>query len=312
LKRDLRNVAASRRERLANRAKARREAFDLVVRHFFFERLLYRLSISPVEDRFVLKGAMLFQLWADQPYRATADLDLLRKGVRDDAALARDLNAILTQAVDPDDGVQFDPGSLILEPIRVEDEYAGIRARFVARLGSIRDRLQVDVGTGDVVWPAPKRVIYPVLLDDASPRVLAYTRESVIAEKLEAMMTLGIRNSRIKDFFDIRYLASHFDFDGPALSEAVERTFKRRKTLIPVDTPIALTAEFWNEPGRAMHLKAFARRARLDQQSSNATDILPLLADFLVPLLRAVGKETPLLELWKAGGPWRSSRVEVT
>lgn len=181
MKRDLRNVAASKRAHLAARARNRREAFDLVVRHFFFERFLYRLSMSPVADRFVLKGAMLFQLWADQPNRATADLDLLRKGPRDEAALARDLRTILSQVVDPDDGVELDAASLTLEPIRADDEYAGLRARFVANLGSIRDRLQVDVGTGDAVWPAPKRVRYPVLLDDASPRVLAYTRETRFA-----------------------------------------------------------------------------------------------------------------------------------
>jgi Nucleotidyl transferase AbiEii toxin, Type IV TA system len=149
----VRNVAASKRDRLADRAKSRREAFDLVIRHFFFERFLYRLSISPVADRFVLKGAMLFQLWAGQPYRATADLDLLRKGERDETALAADVRVILSQAVDPDDGVVFDASSVTVGPIRAEDEYAGIRARFVARLGSIRDRLQVDVGTGDAVWP---------------------------------------------------------------------------------------------------------------------------------------------------------------
>lgn len=307
MKRDLRNVAASKRDRLATRAKNRREAFDLVVRHFFFERFLYRLSMSPVADRFVLKGAMLFQLWADQPYRATADLDLLRKGARDEAALAADFRAILSQVVDPDDGVVFDVVSLTLESIRAEDEYAGLRVRFVAGLGSIRDRLQVDVGTGDAVWPAPQRVRYPVLLDDPSPRVLAYTRETVIAEKLEAMVTLGIRNSRIKDFFDVHYLASHFEFDGTALSEAVRRTFKRRTTPFPAETPIALTEEFWNETGRTAHLAAFARRARLDLQSPKPDDILPLLVDFLSPLLGAVGKGTSLTDVWKPGGPWRQS-----
>lgn len=308
MKRDLRNVAASKRERLANRARDRREAFDLVVRRFLFERFLYRLSISAVADRFILKGAMLFQLWADQPYRATADLDLLRKGERDEVAVADDLRAILSQAVEPDDGVVFDTASLTFEAIRAEDEYTGIRARFVARLGSLRDRLRVDVGTGDAVWPAPKRVVYPVLLDDASPRVLAYSRETVIAEKLEAMVTLGIRNSRIKDFFDVYYLASHFDFDGTALSEAVRRTFKRRKTPFPADIPVALTEDFWNETGRAAHLAAFARRARLDLQGRRPADILPLLVDFLVPLIDAVRSGRMLDATWKAGGPWPGRR----
>jgi hypothetical protein len=304
LKREVRNVAASKRERLAHRAKSRGDAFDLIVRRFFFERFLYRLSISPVSGRFVLKGAMLLQLWADQPYRATVDLDLLRKGVGDAAALVDDLRIILTQPVDPDDGVAFDIDSLAVEPIRAEEEYAGMRVRFVARLGAIRDRLQVDVGTGDAVWPAPTRIVYPVLLEDPSPFVLAYSRETVIAEKVEAMVTLGIRNSRIKDFFDVHYLASHFDFDGPVLGEAVRRTFERRDTPLPIDPPIALTAEFWNDSSREAQLKAFARRARLGIDSVRPADILPLLVDFLVPLLGSLANGKAFDVHWKAGGPW--------
>lgn len=304
MKREVRNVAASKRERLANRAKSRGDAFDLVVRRFFFERFLYRLSISGVSDRFVLKGAMLLQLWADQPYRATVDLDLLRKGAGDAAALVDDLRVILTQPIDPDDGVVFDADSLAVEPIRAEEEYAGMRVRFLARLGAIRDRLQVDVGTGDAVWPVPKRIVYPVLLDDPSPHVLAYARETVIAEKVEAMVTLGIRNSRIKDFFDIHYLASNFDFDGAALAEAVRRTFKRRDTPFPVGHPIALTAEFWNDASRETQLKAFARRARLGIDTVRPADILPLLVEFLVPLLESLANGKTLNDRWKAGGPW--------
>ena len=304
MKRGVRNVAASKRERLANRARSGGDTFDLVVRRFFFERFLYRLSISPVADRFVLKGAMLFQLWAPQPYRATADLDLLRKGPGDDAALLNDMRAILNQAVDPDDGVAFEADSIALEPIRAEDEYAGLRVRFVVRLGSIRDRLQVDVGSGDAVWPTPQRIIYPVLLDDASPRVLAYSRETVIAEKVEAMVTLGIRNSRVKDFFDLHYLASHFDFDGATVSESMRRTFKRRKTPFLPETPIALTAEFWADASRAAQLRAFARRARFGMDSVKPADILPLLIDFLGPLLESLYENRAFTATWKAGGAW--------
>jgi hypothetical protein len=305
VKRVVRDVRASKRERLANHAKRHGDAFDLVIRRFFFERFLYRLSISPMRERFVLKGAMLFQVWADQPYRATADLDLLRRGEGGD--LAQEVRGILAQPIEPDDGISFDAASLSLEPIRAEDEYAGTRARFVARLGSIRDRLQVDVGTNDAVWPAPKRISYPVLLDDAVPRVLAYSRESVVAEKAEAMVTLGIRNSRIKDFFDIHYLASHFDFDGPTLHESIRRTFKRRKTALPTDPPVALSVEFWNDPARAAHLRAFSRRARLGMDSVKPADILPLLSDFLVPLLDTLAHDIAFDGTWNAGGPWQAS-----
>lgn len=238
MKRDIRNVAASKRERLANRARARGDAFDLVTRRFFFERFLYRLGISPVANRFVLKGAMLFQLLADQPYRATVDLDLLRRRGAGTEDLPAEVRSILAQTVEPDDGVRFDPSSLTSEPIRAQDEYAGTRLHFAARLGVIVDRLQVDVGSADSVWPPPQTMTYPPLLDDPAPHVLAYRRETVIAEKSEAMLTLGIRNSRMKDFFDIHYLATHFDFDGDTLCEALRRTLSRRQTLVPNEPPM--------------------------------------------------------------------------
>ena len=304
MKAGVRDVAASRRERLAQRAKSRGDVFDLVLRQFFFERFLYRLSISPASDRFVLKGAMLFQLWADQPYRSTVDLDLLRKGARDPHALADDLQRVCSQPVDPDDGVRFDADSLAVEPIRAEEVYAGVRARFIARLGAARHRLQVDVGTGDAVWPAPKRVVYPVLLNDPAPHVLAYARETVIAEKVEAMVTLGITNSRIKDFFDIHYLAAHFDFDGPSLREAVRRTFRRRETPFPGGVPVALTEGFWSDDRRTAQLRAFARRARLAMDNVRPSDILPLLVSFLVPLLDSLTNASAFDGVWNAGGPW--------
>lgn len=247
---------------------------------------------------------MLFQLWADQPYRATADLDLLRRGAANGSAIRDDVRTVLEQVVEPDDGVRFDAASVTVEPIRLEDEYGGMRARFVARLGSIRDRLQVDVGSGDAVWPAPKRVLYPVLLDDSSPRVLAYARETVIAEKLEAMVTLGIRNSRIKDFFDLHYLASHFDFDGHVICEAIQRTFARRNTPVPAE-PIALTDEFWSDASRDAQVRAFARRARLEIDTAKPADIVTLLADFLLPVTRALAKGEPFDLRWSRSGPWQ-------
>ena len=302
--RPVRNIAASKRERLANRARSHGETFDLVMRRYFFERLLYRLSVSPVSQRFVLKGAMLFQLWADRPYRSTVDLDLLRKGTRDDDALTADLRIILDQGVDRDDGVRFDRESLIVEPIRTEDEYAGVRVRVIGRLGSIMHRLQVDVGTADSVWPAPARVTFPTLLDDPAPHVLAYPRETAIAEKVEAMVALGIRNSRMKDFFDVHYLAAHFDFDGATLAEAIRRTFAKRKTPIPSGTPIGLTAEFWNDSARTTQLGAFGKRSRLPASEVDPARIVPLLVQFVIPVFMSLKNEGTFPGLWKPGGPW--------
>jgi hypothetical protein len=159
--------------------------------------------------------------------------------------------------------VEFDGDRIGLEAIRAEDEYAGTRAALPARCGQARLVLQIDMGLADAVWPAPQVCAYPTRLDFPAPELLAYPREAVVAEKLEAMVVLGDRNSRIKDFFDLQYLASRFEFDRATLAEAVRRTFERRRTPIPEQPPIALTREYWENPSRPAQVRAFARRARI-------------------------------------------------
>lgn len=172
---------------------------------------------------------MLLRLWSNQPYRTTRDLDLLRKGDGSFDAIRSDIRGICAVPVEPD-AVVFDSDAVRLEAIRAEDEYGGTRATLLARCGRARLTLQIDMGFGDSVWPAPQPCVYPTLLEFPPPRVLAYPREAVAAEKLEAMVVLGDRNSRIKDFFDLHYLASRFEFDRATLAEAVRRTFVRRRT----------------------------------------------------------------------------------
>jgi Nucleotidyl transferase AbiEii toxin, Type IV TA system len=298
------NVADSVRARLTTEARNSGDDFQLVIRRYFFERFLARLSTSKARDRFVLKGAMLLQLWADHPYRATTDLDLMHRGPSDREALRQDLVSVLDTTIE-DDGVAFDAESLELEEIRAADEYAGTRCHFEARLGTIRDRLQIDVGVSDAVWPKPEKMKYPTLLGSEPPIILTYSPESVIAEKLEAMIVLGMTNSRIKDFVDVHYLASAFPFDAATQVEAIRRTFARRKTAVPESEPVALTDEFWTHAGRAMQVRAFARRARLDISLEDAERMLPLLRSFLLPLLDAVRRGTNFDATWLPGGPWR-------
>ena len=224
------NVAASVMARLLSRSKARGDDYQLLVTAYAFERLLYRLGQSLVRDRFVLKGAMLLRLWSDQPYRATRDLDLLRRGDGSSDAIRADLEAIIATPV-PDDGIDFDATRLVLEPMRADDEYVGTRAILPARCGKARLSLQMDLGVGDAVWPEPIVRRYPALLDAPAPEVFAYARETVVAEKLEALVVLGNRNSRIKDFFDLHMLATTFTFDRRELGESVRRTFERRRRL---------------------------------------------------------------------------------
>ncbi len=301
---DKRNLAASVAARLLNRAKQTGDDYQTLLTGYCLERFLYRLGRSELRDRFVLKGAMLLRLWSDQPYRATRDLDLLRMGDGSFDAILADLQAICSVPVEAD-GIDFDAGAIRIEAIRAEDEYAGTRAVLPARCGSARLPLQIDMGLGDSVWPAPQLCAYPALLDFPAPEVFAYPREAVVAEKLEALVVLGDRNSRIKDFFDLHHLASTFGFDRATLTEAVRRTFERRRTPIPAEAPIGLTLAYWENPTRPAQVRAFARRAGLVLPEDPGHVFSRLLGSFLLPVFEDLRRGVRGEGAWTPGGPWR-------
>lgn len=298
------SLAASVLARLLNRAKATGVDFQMLLTSYCLERFLFRLGASVCRDRFVLKGAMLLRLWSDQPYRATRDLDLLRRGDGAFDAIRDDLRAILDTPVPPD-AVSFDASKIGIESIRAADEYAGTRATLPAECGTARLSLQIDMGLGDAVWPTPQACTYPPLLEFPAPELLAYPKEAVIAEKLEALVVLGDRNSRIKDFFDLHYLASHCEFERAILTEAVRRTFERRQTPIPAEDPLGLTAAYWENPSRPAQVRAFARRAGLDVPATPAQEFSRLLRDFLAPVLGDLRSGTVPAATWRPGGPWQ-------
>jgi predicted nucleotidyltransferase component of viral defense system len=298
------DLAASVAARLLNRAKATGQDHQILLTSYCLERFLYRLGLSDRRDRFVLKGAMLLRLWSERPYRATLDLDFLRRGDGAVDAVREDLRAIVATRVPPD-AVAFDGDSIRTEAIRPEDEYAGTRATLPARCGKARLMLQIDMGLGDSVWPAPQACTYPALLDFPAPEVLAYPREAVVAEKLEAMVVLGDRNSRIKDFFDLHHLAGRFEFDRATLAEAVRRTFERRRTPVPEQQPIALTREYWENPSRPAQVRAFARRARIAVPEAFADECARTLDRFLSPVLEDLRHGVRKTGMWQPGGPWR-------
>ena len=297
------NVGASVMARLLTRAKARGDDYQLLVRAYAFERLLYRIGQSPLRHRFVLKGAMLLRLWSDHPYRATRDLDLLRRGEASFDTIREDFEVILAAPV-PADGITFDAAALVLEPIGGDGEYLGTRLVLPARCDRARLSLQVDFGVGDAVWPEPRVRRYPALLDAPAPEVFAYERETVVAEKLEALVVLGDRNSRIKDFFDLHMLATTFAFARRELGESVRRTFARRQTPIPEVAPIGLTPAYWENPSRPTQVRAFARRAGLAATAETGREFNAVLSAFLLPVLYDLATDGPRAGTWSPGGPW--------
>jgi hypothetical protein len=253
----VRDIGASVRARLLNRARERGQVLDLLLTRYALERLLYRLSISKYRDRFVLKGALLLTTWFDDPHRPTRDLDLLGFGEASSEALIATWKEIFGIALD--DGITFDGDSLRADPIREELEYGGVRLRTMARMAGARIPVTIDIGFGDAIEPGIEEVDLPVLLDLPAPRLRAYARETVIAEKFQAMVALGRANSRMKDFYDLWLLSQTHEFDNNRLAQAIAATFARRQTEIPLSPPDAFTPEFFRDTGKLQQWSAFVR-----------------------------------------------------
>lgn len=286
-----RNLAQSVRQRLLNLARERGEEFQLVLVRYGLERLLFRLTQSPHAGQFVLKGAMLFQLWTGQPHRSTRDLDLLGHGAPS-ADRLRQLFAEVCSVSVEDDGLTFRIEGIEAGPIREGDEYQGVRVQIPAYLGSARIALQIDIGFGDAITPAPSTVSYPAILDFPAPQLLAYPRETVVAEKYQALTILGIANSRMKDFYDLWTLARQFSFAGPLLCAAIAATFARRNTPLPAAPPIALTAEFSDDRVKSTQWKAWLKKTQPAGELPSLEEVVALLETFLMPpTLALVGEK---------------------
>jgi len=304
--RDIRNVAASVQDRLRNVARKTGTEFQTLLSRYVLERLLYRLSVSPHRDRFILKGALLFPLWLDDPLRPTRDLDLLGFGDSRPDELARVFREVMAVTV-RDDGVDFDTGGVQATAIRDDIDYGGVRVRTQARIGSARLPVQIDVGFGDTVVPPATEVEYPVLLDAPAPRIRVYPRETVVAEKFEAIVSLGGDNSRMKDFYDLWAISDQFVFEGAALARAIQATFQRRGTDIPSDVPSGLSEALETSSEKEAQWRAFTRRGRLSAQPGTFPEMIGRLRGFVMPATRAAASAEKFGEIWKPGGPWRAS-----
>ena len=299
-----RNVAASVRARLLNRARETGQDFNLILIRYALERLLYRLSISAYADQFLLKGALLFDLWFDIPHRPTRDADFLGLGSTELPDLETIFRNVCT--VDAEDGVTFRPETVQAVEIRKEANNAGVRVTLLGLIDGARCQVQIDIGFGDAVTPGPEEVQYPVMLPDFdAPKLRVYPRYTVVAEKLEAMATLGIANSRMKDFFDLWILSRHTNFDGDTLRRAIRATFVRRKTPLPADVPFGLTDDFARDTQKQTQWQAFLGKNRLEV--NELAVLVAALREFLLPPISAASADIHFPQLWPAGGPWTSA-----
>jgi hypothetical protein len=277
----MKNVAASVRTRLSNLARETGTPLAVLMERFALGRLLWRLSWSTSADRFVLKGAQLFALWAEAPHRPTRDVDFLGSEAASPESLREFFETLLDGPVAPEDGLLW--GEVEAVSIREDQRYQGVRVLTHATLAGAVVRVQIDVGFGDAITPGAVEVEWRELLGFPEARLLAYPPETVIAEKLEAATVLGLTNSRMKDFFDLNWLCRHREFDLAVLREAVRNTFARRGTPMPKGLPVALTQEFASDPGKLTQWSAFLRKNDLKADSLGA--VVERLAEFLGPVL---------------------------
>ncbi|NCD32494.1 MAG: nucleotidyl transferase AbiEii/AbiGii toxin family protein [Spartobacteria bacterium] len=297
------NRSASVRQRLYTIAKQSGRSFNELLQLYAMERFLYRLSCSPYRDRFVLKGALMLMVWDTGCNRTTRDIDLL--GITGNAPenLHRITRELCVMPVQEDDGLVFDAATINAVRIKEGAEYEGVRIKFVCYLGEARIPMQIDVGFNDVVTPRPQTVNYPVLLDFPPPKLNGYTFESVIAEKFEAMVKLGAINSRMKDFYDIWFLAGQFHFDHHKLGEAITATFQRRGTLMK--SPAILTPDFDDFSAKQKQWMAFVTKNELEHAPGQFTSVTRIIRQFLAPYIDRQECGTSEAKEWIPGQGWK-------
>ena len=279
----VKNMGASVRQRLLNYARANGRPFAEVLQYYAMERFLYRLSMSPHVEAFTLKGALLLTAWQAPISRPTMDIDLLgRTDNAVDAILA--LIREISQVEVTDDGIVFDLASFAGEVIREDADYSGVRTTFVGRVDNARVHMQIDIGFGDVMTPGPETLTYPTILDFPAPTLSGYSRETVVAEKLQALVQLRMLNTRMKDYFDLWLLIRQPELSSEVLAEAIKRTFANRGMELDLD-PIGLSSAFGNDPAKQMQWSAFVKRARLTEAPARLSEVVEELRLFFAPIL---------------------------
>lgn len=304
MKADVKNLEASVRARLQNKAKETGRSFSEILQYFGMERFLYRLSQSQYADKFILKGALMFIAWQVAERRTTRDIDFLARFDNRVASIEKMIKDICVFPVPPD-GLEFDAATVKGRKIKEDADYEGVRVKFLVFLDRARIAIQVDVGFGDVICPKPKAIDYPVILGFPRPHLKVYPAESVISEKFEAMVKLGLLNSRMKDFYDLWLMLRQFKFDGIKLAKALNSTFSHRKTPLPAHKPL-FDGEIYDEKSDRQTLwKAFLKKGDIRNAPEELRNTAVEIEEFLIKPLEVMGKGREFKKEWKAPGPWK-------
>jgi predicted nucleotidyltransferase component of viral defense system len=299
---DIKNVAHSVSVRLKSQAKEQGFDYQFLLERYAVERLLYRLSQSDYREKFVLKGGSLFLAWQGKSHRVTRDLDLLGLGTFTIAEMETVFKNIIILPIEIDDGIAFLSESIKGEEIKEDANYPGIRVTLTAKIVAANLKVQVDIGFGDAITPQIELVNYPTLVEMPAPKLQAYPTYTVIAEKFEAMIQLGIRNSRMKDFYDLWFMSRSFSFDGAILQQALKNTFTRRKTDFPTGLPFPLSPAFYSDSDKEAQWKAFANKKTDKIETFDEVLTLPSviqeISHFLMPVVGASQQNQLFILLW--------------
>ncbi|MFC1524873.1 nucleotidyl transferase AbiEii/AbiGii toxin family protein [Planctomycetota bacterium] len=304
MKNDIINIPASIKTRLQNKARETNRPFAEVLQYYGMERFLYRFSRSEYTDKFILKGALMFTVWQIPERRTTLDIDFLAYYDNQVAAIENIIKDICIVAVEPD-GLIFDASTVSGQKIKEDADYEGVRVKFLGFLERSRITMQIDVGFGDVIYLKPKKIDYPVILNLPKPHLKGYPVESVVSEKFEAIVKLGLLNSRMKDFYDIWLMMHRFDFKGLNLAEALKKTFEHRKTSLPNDKPLFAHEIYDGKSDRQTLWKAFLKKGDIKHAPERLSTIAKEIEEFLIKPLDVINKGQSINGAWKAPGPWK-------
>ena len=293
---NIKNVAASVRQKLLNKSKELSQPFNELLQYYGLERFLYRISSSKYQDKFVLKGALLFTVWRQSAIRSTVDIDLLGKISNSPSDVVKIFHEICIADVE-DDGLRFESASVTAEPITLDADYQGVRVQLYGYLGTARIRVQVDIGFSDIITPNPESLDYPTILDSPAPRLICYSKETAIAEKLQTMVKLDILNSRMKDIYDIWILSRRFEFDGMLLKNAIINTFERRQTEATANI-ITFTEQYYRNQEKIAQWKGFLKRAKLSDIPTDLEEVLQSVRIFLIPVLSHIEQNNAFTKNW--------------